>query len=58
MAVGITAAVCLGLTLFAFQTKWDFTAMGGFLVCLLMVVLVFGKQLYFFITIALNGNLL
>lgn len=29
MAVGITAAVCLGLTLFAFQTKWDFTVMGG-----------------------------
>jgi len=22
LAVGITAAVCLGLTLFAFQTKW------------------------------------
>lgn len=29
MAVGITAAVSLGLTLFAFQTKWDFTVMGG-----------------------------
>ena len=29
MAVGITAAVCLGLTIFAFQTKWDFTVMGG-----------------------------
>ena len=22
LAVGITAAVCLGLTIFAFQTKW------------------------------------
>ena len=29
MAAGITAAVTLGLTLFAFQTKWDFTACGG-----------------------------
>lgn len=29
LAVGITAAVCLGLTLFAFQTKIDFTVMGG-----------------------------
>jgi protein lifeguard len=25
MAVGLTAVVCLGLTIFAFQTKWDFT---------------------------------
>ena len=25
MAVGLTATVCLGLTIFAFQTKWDFT---------------------------------
>lgn len=29
MAAGITAAVCLALTIFAFQTKWDFTVMGG-----------------------------
>lgn len=29
MAVGITAAVCLALTIFAFQTKIDFTVMGG-----------------------------
>ena len=25
MAIGITALLCLGLTLFSFQTKWDFT---------------------------------
>lgn len=25
MALGITAALCLGLTFFSFQTKWDFT---------------------------------
>lgn len=30
MAVGITAGICLALTLFAFQTKWDFTVMGKF----------------------------
>lgn len=42
MAVGITAAVCLALTLFAFQTKWDFTVMGGFLLCATVVLLVFG----------------
>lgn len=29
MAVGVTTAVCLGLTIFAFQTKWDFTVCGG-----------------------------
>jgi hypothetical protein len=29
IAVGITAGVSLALTLFAFQTKWDFTACGG-----------------------------
>lgn len=42
MAVGITAAVCLGLTLFAFQTKWDFTMMGGFLFVAVIVLMVFG----------------
>jgi FtsH-binding integral membrane protein len=25
MAIGITALLCLGLTLFSFQTKWDIT---------------------------------
>ena len=29
MAAGITAGVTIGLTLFAFQTKWDFTTCGG-----------------------------
>ena len=29
MAVGTTAAVTLALTLFAFQTKIDFTGCGG-----------------------------
>lgn len=29
LAVGVTAAVCFALTIFAFQTKIDFTVMGG-----------------------------
>ena len=29
MAVGVCAAIVLALTIFAFQTKIDFTAMGG-----------------------------
>lgn len=42
MAAGITAAVCLGLTLFAFQTKWDFTVMGGVLMVAMIILLLFG----------------
>lgn len=42
MAVGITAAVCLGLTLFAFQTKYDFTLCGGFLFVAVIILLLFG----------------
>lgn len=42
MAVGITAALCLGLTLFAFQTKWDFTLCGGFLFIAVLLLMIFG----------------
>ncbi|XP_030573370.1 protein lifeguard 1 isoform X1 [Drosophila novamexicana] len=42
MAVGITAAVSLGLTIFALQTKYDFTMCGGVLVACLVVFLIFG----------------
>ncbi|XP_043642947.1 protein lifeguard 1 isoform X1 [Drosophila teissieri] len=42
MAVGITAAVALGLTLFALQTKYDFTMCGGVLVACLVVFIIFG----------------
>ncbi|XP_063237191.1 protein lifeguard 1-like isoform X2 [Bacillus rossius redtenbacheri] len=42
MAVGLTAAVCLGLTLFAFQTKWDFTGMGGILLVAVIILMIFG----------------
>lgn len=42
LAVGITAAVCLGLTLFAFQTKWDFTGLHSILFVAVLVLLLFG----------------
>lgn len=41
-AVGITCAICFGLTIFSLQTKWDFTMMGGFLFVGLLVVFIFG----------------
>ncbi|XP_076246596.1 glutamate NMDA receptor-associated protein 1 lifeguard isoform X2 [Calliopsis andreniformis] len=42
LAVGITAAVCLALTLFAFQTKFDFTALHSILFVALIIFLLFG----------------
>jgi len=47
IAVGITTGIVLALTVFAFQTKWDFTAMGGILVCLLMGLMIFGIVMIF-----------
>lgn len=47
-AVGITCAICIGLTIFSFQTKWDFTMMGGFLFVGLIVVFLFGLIVAFF----------
>lgn len=42
LAVGICAIVCFGLTIFAFQTKIDFTPMGGKLFVGLFVLIMFG----------------
>lgn len=42
LAIGITTAVCLGLTIFAFQTKWDFTMMGGILFIAVLLLMLFG----------------
>ncbi|XP_037941053.1 protein lifeguard 1-like, partial [Teleopsis dalmanni] len=42
MAIGITAVLCLGLTIFAMQTKYDFTACGGFLLAALLCLMIFG----------------
>jgi len=48
MAVGVCAAITLGLTVFAFQTKIDFTAMGGCLLAVLICFIVFGLIAAFF----------
>jgi len=48
MAVGVTAAVVLALTIFAFQTKIDFTVMGGALMAVLVVFILFGLIAAFF----------
>ncbi|XP_043260386.1 protein lifeguard 1 isoform X1 [Colletes gigas] len=42
LAVGITAAVCLSLTLFAFQTKIDFTGLNSVLFVALVIFVLFG----------------
>jgi len=42
MAMGITAAICVALTIFAFQTKYDFTGWGIYLYGMLICVLIFG----------------
>lgn len=47
-AVGITATVCFCLTLFAFQTQWDFTVCGGFLFVAVIVLFVLGIIAIFF----------
>ncbi|XP_023295742.2 protein lifeguard 1-like [Lucilia cuprina] len=41
MAVGITAFLCLALTIFALQTKYDFTVCGGFVLCSMVCLLIF-----------------
>ncbi|KAL5010826.1 hypothetical protein ScPMuIL_013131 [Solemya velum] len=42
VAAGITAAVCLSISLFAIQTKIDFTMCTGLLFALMMVLIFFG----------------
>ncbi|XP_029444725.1 protein lifeguard 1-like [Rhinatrema bivittatum] len=41
-AVGATAFVTLGLSVFALQTKWDFTMASGIMVVVLLALLAFG----------------
>merc|ERR1711973_885423 len=48
LAVGVTAAIVLALTIFAFQTKIDFTAMGGILLAVLLCFVIFGLIAAFF----------
>lgn len=54
MSVGICAVVTFALTLFAFQTKIDFTIMGGCLFAGLNVILLFGILTIFFYDRILN----
>ncbi|XP_050445234.1 protein lifeguard 1 isoform X2 [Cataglyphis hispanica] len=42
LAIGITMAVCLGLTIFAFQTKIDFTGLHNVLFVALLILIIFG----------------
>merc|ERR1712112_165073 len=47
IAAGCTAGVVIVLTIFAFQTKIDFTVCGGALVCVLFVFVLFGFLMAF-----------
>lgn len=49
LAAGMTAALVFGLTLFAFQTKIDFTMYGGMLFVALFVLMLFGMFAAFFV---------
>lgn len=40
LALGLTTLICFALTIFALQTKIDFTVMGGFLLVAALVLLV------------------
>jgi FtsH-binding integral membrane protein len=42
LAVGITCFVCLGVTLFSFQTKYDFTSCFGILFAISLALIGFG----------------
>lgn len=42
IAVGITAFVCLGVTLFSFQTKYDFTSCIGVMFVVSLALFGFG----------------
>ncbi len=42
IAVGITSFVCLGVTLFSFQTKFDFTSCSGILFAISLALMAFG----------------
>ncbi|XP_017023731.1 protein lifeguard 1 [Drosophila kikkawai] len=53
MAVVITAVICLGLTVFAMQTTFDFTMMGGMLVSFLLVLVLFG-----FVSVFTNSSMI
>lgn len=47
MAIGITAVICISLTVFAFQTKIDFTVYSGAAFIFLIVLMIMGLVLMF-----------
>jgi protein lifeguard len=51
LALVLTASIVIGLTLFAFQTKYDFTMCGGFL-CVMVMILMVGSLI---VTFFFNG---
>ncbi|XP_042540727.1 protein lifeguard 2-like [Dipodomys spectabilis] len=46
-ATGATTMVTIGLTLFALQTKWDFTMLSGMLFVFLFILIIYGIILIF-----------
>ncbi|XP_072390014.1 protein lifeguard 1-like [Diabrotica undecimpunctata] len=48
IAAGATVVICLGLTVFAFQSRVDFTVCSGILVVLSMILLSFGITAIFY----------
>merc|ERR1712216_974448 len=48
LAMGMTAGVTVGLMLFACQTKYDFTGMGGYMFAALLVLVLWGWFGYMF----------
>ena len=48
IAIVITVGVTLGLTIFAFQTKWDFTGCAMYLWAFWWVVFIFGITAFIF----------
>uniref|UniRef100_T1JKG3 Protein lifeguard 1 n=1 Tax=Strigamia maritima TaxID=126957 RepID=T1JKG3_STRMM len=50
ISLGICVIVCLGLTIFAFQTKYDFTMCGGMLFVALLIFVLFGFFSLFFMS--------
>lgn len=48
LAVGATAVVCLALTLFAMQTRFDFTVCNGIMFVATIIFMIFGLVAMFF----------
>jgi len=48
IALGLTTLICFALTIFALQTKVDFTVMGGFLMVAVIVLMVVSIVAMFF----------